>query len=240
MAVSKVPLVRESSATDCLSATRPRERSKADQFRTSPSTGLLRATSSASAEALEASAASVGGASAAGYVYLPLPVRTPARVAQVACGLAVTYVVTVDGVLYSCGRADNGQLGIGERGARFSTAGVSKLQRVLLKDNESVTRVTAGKACAAALPADKALYCWGHNVYGQCLKMPNASRVLTPVRLRVGDYKVLDVFFGQFFGVLLFDDGGMGTWGIASMLGRKMIDERLEPSLAPDQCKCAR
>ncbi|KAG5502125.1 hypothetical protein GH5_05072 [Leishmania sp. Ghana 2012 LV757] len=240
MTVSKVPLVRESSATDCLSTMRPGERSTADQLRTSPSTGLLRTTSSASAEALAASAASLGGTSAAGYVYLPLSVRTPARVAQVVCGLAVTYVVTVDGVLYSCGRADNGQLGIGKRGTRFSAAGVSKFQRVLLKDNERVTRVAAGTACAAALTADKALYCWGHNVYGQCLKMPNASRVLTPVRLSVGAYKVLDVCFRQFFGVLLFDDGGMGTWGVASMLGCKMIDHGLEPSLAPDQCKCAR
>ncbi|KAG5476378.1 hypothetical protein LSCM1_04080 [Leishmania martiniquensis] len=240
MTIVKVPLAREPSATDALPARRPAERSMLHQLRTSPSSGLPKATSTAAAEALAVSAALPGGASTTGYVYLPLSVCTPARVAQIACGLAVTYVLTVEGVLYSCGRADKGQLGIGERGTHFSTAGVSKLQRVLLNDNERITRVAAGTACAVALTADGALHCWGHNVYGQCLKMPDTSRVFTPVRLEVGPYGVLDVCFGEFFGVLLFGDGAMGTWGIASMLGCKMSDKELETSLAPDQRKCVR
>jgi alpha-tubulin suppressor-like RCC1 family protein len=174
------------------------------------------------------------------YIYLPTPVNTPARVAAIACGLSVTYVVTVDGVLYSCGRSENGQLGIGERGLHYTESGTSRLQRVLLKGDEAITRVAAGAACAVALAGDRALYCWGHNVYGQCLKLPDLSRVLTPVRLKTSMYKVLDICFGQFFGVLLFDDGIMGTWGIASMLGCNVGDKGLEESLAPDQCKCAR
>ncbi|XQJ27784.1 Regulator of chromosome condensation (RCC1) repeat, putative [Leishmania guyanensis] len=239
MAATKALLARGPFATDVQPETRPTRGSVADQFQASPC-GELKATSITSAESLAGSTASPHDTSVTGYVYLPLSVHTPARVAQIACGLAVTYVVTVDGVLYSCGRADNGQLGIGGRSMRYAHAGVSKLQRVLFKDNERVTRIAAGTACAVALTRDNALYCWGHNVYGQCLKMPDASRVLTPVRLKAGVHKVLDVCFGQFFGVLLFDDGVMGTWGIASMLGCNMSDKELEHSLAPDQCKCAR
>lgn len=190
------------------------------------------------ATALPTGAADDSGSSA--FVYLPLPVHTSMRVAQVACGLAVTYALTVDGTLYCCGRAESGQLGIGERSVRYAEAGATKLQRVLLRDSDRVTRIAAGTACAAAVSSDNALYCWGHNVYGQCLKMPDASRVLTPVRLRSGMFKVLDICYGQFFGVLLFDDGVLGTWGITSMLGCKMSDKSLENSLAPDQCKCAR
>lgn len=176
----------------------------------------------------------------ADYVYLPTSVYTSSRVVGIACGLSVTYLVTIDGALYSCGRGENGQLGIGERALRYSETGTSRLQRVLLKDAERITRVAAGTACAVALAVDRALYCWGHNVYGQCLKLPDLSRVLTPVRLKTTTYKVLDICFGQFFGVLLFDDGIMGTWGIASMLGCNVGDKGLEDSLAPDQCKCAR
>ncbi|KPI85990.1 hypothetical protein ABL78_4952 [Leptomonas seymouri] len=175
-----------------------------------------------------------------GYVYLPTPVNTTLRVASIACGLSVTYVVTVDGVLYSCGRGENGQLGIGERCLRYADTGISRLQRVLLKEDETLTHVAAGTACAAALAGDRAFYCWGHNVYGQCLKLPDFSRVLTPTRLKTSVRKVLDICFGQFFGVLLFDDGIMGTWGIASMLGCTIGDKDLEESLASDQCKCAR
>ncbi|KPA86796.1 hypothetical protein ABB37_00860 [Leptomonas pyrrhocoris] len=174
------------------------------------------------------------------YVYLPTPVYTTARVAAIACGLSVTYVVTTEGVLYSCGRGENGQLGIGMRSLRYAESGTSCLQRVLLKEDETVTRVAAGTACAVALAGDDTLYCWGHNVYGQCVKLPDLSRVLTPVRLRTCAYKVRDICFGQFFGVLLFDDGGMGTWGIASMLGVITAEKAQRESLAPDQCKCAR
>ncbi|CAJ04887.1 conserved hypothetical protein [Leishmania major strain Friedlin] len=240
VSVSKVSLARRLSTMDTLSETRPGGRCVTDQFQASPSAGLPKATSTAFAGALAVSATSLDDTGATGYVYLPSYVHTAARVAQVACGLAVTYVLTVDGALYSCGRADNGQLGIGEGSARYSDAGVSKLQRVLLKDNERVTRIAAGTACAMALTGDSALYCWGHNVYGQCLTMPEASHVSTPVRLKAGVHKILDVCFGQFFGVLLFDDGVMGTWGVASMLGCNMSGKRLEQSLASDQCKCSR
>ena len=184
--------------------------------------------------------ASSGSSGQTTYVYLPTPVNTPGRVALIACGLSVTYLVTIRGILYSCGRGEYGQLGIGERGLRYGDAGTSRLQSVLVKEGEAITRVAAGSACAVALAADRALYCWGHNVYGQCLKLPDLSRVLTPVRLKTSMYKVLDICFGQFFGVLLFDDGVIGTWGIASMLGCNVGDQRLEESLAPDQCKCAR
>ncbi|CBZ27895.1 conserved hypothetical protein [Leishmania mexicana MHOM/GT/2001/U1103] len=238
--VSKVSLGRGLSTMDTLSEKRSGGRSVADQFQASPSARLPKATSTASAGDFAVRATSPDATSAAGYVYLPSHVHTAARAAQVACGLAVTYVLTVNGALYSCGRADNGQLGIGECSARYSDAGVSKLQRVLLKDNERVTRIAAGTACAMALAGDSALYCWGHNVYGQCLTMPEASHVLTPVRLRAGVYKILDVCFGQFFGVLLFDDGVMGTWGVASMLGCNMSSKGLEQSLTPDRCKCSR
>lgn len=176
----------------------------------------------------------------ADHVYLPTPVYTTVRVANMACGLSITYLVSTDGVLYSCGRGENGQLGIGERSLRYTESGTNRLQRVLLKSDEAITRVAAGTACAVALAGDRALYCWGHNVYGQCLKLPDLSRVLTPVRLKTSKYTVLDICFGQFFGVLLFDDGVMGTWGIASMLGCSVGAKGLEESLAPDQCKCAR
>ncbi|KAK7201193.1 Regulator of chromosome condensation (RCC1) repeat [Novymonas esmeraldas] len=220
---------------------RPSARAVAEQHQADPATAVptpaaLTVTSGASAA--KPPAATDSGA--AGYVYLPHAVHTAVRAAQVACGFAVSYVLTVDGVLYSCGRADSGQLGIGDRSVRYTESGTTRLQRVLLKDTERVVHVAAGTACAVALAGDNALYCWGHNVYGQCLKMPDASRVLTPVRLKAGTYKVLDVCLGQFFGVLLFDDGVMGTWGIASMLGCTMGDKGLEHSLAPDQCKCAR
>ncbi|KAG5501829.1 hypothetical protein JKF63_04099 [Porcisia hertigi] len=239
-ATLKAAVARGRSTADSLPVTQPKAQGLASPLQSCTSSEFQKVTSTTSTGALLAYAASPNDTNVAGYAYLPLPVNTPARVAQVACGLAVTYIVTVDGVLYSCGRAENGQLGTGSCGLRYAQAGVSEWQRVPFNESEHVNRIAAGTACAVALAGDSALYFWGHNVYGQCLTMPDASRVLTPVQLQADVYRVLDVCLGQFFGVLLFEDGVMGIWGIASMLGCRIGGKMLERSLAPDHCKCAR
>lgn len=174
------------------------------------------------------------------YICLPAVIHVPSSVAQIACGDLVTYIITVDGVLYSCGRSESGQLGIGERSVQYLDKGVGRFQRVILKDSERVTRVAAGVSGAIALTTENFIYSWGNNLYGQCVKMPDSSRILTPIRFRTGKYKAIDICFGQFFGVVVFDDGVVGTWGISSMLGTKVADEVLEDSLAPDHNKCSR
>lgn len=174
------------------------------------------------------------------FTYLPCEASTPDSVLQTACGTLTSYLLTRSGEVYSCGKADDGQLGVGKCRAASQETGASHFQKVIFQGDDRVMAVSAGPVCAAALSTRHTVYCWGQNVYGQCLTPLDVESVITPIRFRTGKVKPLEVRYGQFFGIIVFEDGVVGTWGVASMLGSLVDPNELQPSLADDKAPSVR
>lgn len=174
------------------------------------------------------------------HCYAPTVVQTPSKVVSLACGAHTSYIITETGMLCGCGRADSGQLGISDRALRYQDSGAERFQKVILSKEEQVVAVFAGSATAAAVSADGYVYCWGNNAYGQCLRRPEAERVLLPIRFKTGRYKPLALSLGKNYGSIVFNDGVLGVWGHAKMLGVQLPEAELEPTLAADDSRCVR
>jgi alpha-tubulin suppressor-like RCC1 family protein len=133
---------------------------------------------------------------------VPSPVQMPTGVvfASISAGFDHTCALAADGRAYCWGRDDFGQLGNG--------AGLSGDQRVptpvVMPEDVSFTRISAGGHHTCAQGSNSRLYCWGWNSYGQ-VGGAGVEHVVAPFAVR-------EPFgFGPLTGV---DAGGQHTCAV--------------------------
>jgi alpha-tubulin suppressor-like RCC1 family protein len=125
--------------------------------------------------------------------------------AQVCCGAHFSVVVTEDGLVYTMGFNDKGQLGYGKPGENHSTA--KKVEEI----PEPVAQVTCGWSFVLALAKSGNLYGWGYNEdkelqLGHCepsVPRPSLSHLSGLLRVQAGPYHVL----------ALREGGALWAWG---------------------------
>eukprot|EP01026_Neomeris_dumetosa_P076364 TRINITY_DN8188_c0_g1_i10.p2 TRINITY_DN8188_c0_g1~~TRINITY_DN8188_c0_g1_i10.p2 ORF type:complete len:238 (+),score=32.05 TRINITY_DN8188_c0_g1_i10:40-753(+) len=90
----------------------------------------------------------------------PLPFFTGIPIAQVCCGDSHTVIVTESGELYTFGRNQNGQLGLGHNQDQFNPQLVPSLQ------NKKMKEAACGAEHTVAVAEGGEVYAWGWGQYG--------------------------------------------------------------------------
>ncbi|CEO98414.1 unnamed protein product (mitochondrion) [Plasmodiophora brassicae] len=142
---------------------------------------------------------------------VPLDITLTAKVSQIACATESTYVLTDQGLVYSCGSGRHGRLGHGD-----------------CLDRPALTRITnravqgravsirAGSRHAALMDRDGALYVWGCNTGGQLgLVDPAFQRQSTvPVKVPAFDNVTIStVACGKSMTLAVTSSGALFRWG---------------------------
>lgn len=111
-------------------------------------------------------------------VYIPTVASFTEHAADVACGGSHTLVRTLNGTLFSCGRADHGRLGLGLEAVEAAdddvSGSVSSLTQVDL-GNEHAKQIACGGFASACITASGKLLTWGGNLHGELGRYSNAS-----------------------------------------------------------------
>ena len=144
-----------------------------------------------------------------------LPVRIPGleNIVQVSCGWGHCLALTGDGHVYSWGRNNMGQLGVGDR--------KNRPEPVLLSLEHIVQIECGGKFCMA-MDAEGKLFGWGANDYGQLAGASKSKWVGEPVELPLNNkFSSVCCGGGSVYG--LCPDGSILSWGQNDylQLGRK-------------------
>ncbi|TMW64561.1 hypothetical protein Poli38472_011441 [Pythium oligandrum] len=134
------------------------------------------------------------------------------KITNIAAGFAHSLAVSSDGVVFSCGYNDNGQLGIGSR------RNTADFERVKGLDGYFITQIACGQqhsmACTPINPADPKrsgiCFSWGLGILGQLGLGINISWL--PMEVNV-DKPVVSIAAGSHHSVAATTDGKVYTWG---------------------------
>lgn len=134
----------------------------------------------------------------------PLPLASPfgniVKVSSVSAGLQHSLLLSEEGDVYSCGSNGDGQLGLGDRTARFEAELISALTL-------SVSTISCGGRHSLALCQDNGsghprCYSWGYNEYGQLgVGDEHPRSIPTEVQLPDPHYKFVDLKGGRWHSV---------------------------------------
>lgn len=143
---------------------------------------------------------------------------------QVSVGLRQTVAaVKTDGSLYTWGRNDYGQLGLGS----------TVFQNVPNNVGETTwSQVSVGSMHTAAVKTDGSLWVWGYNAYGQ-LGTGSITNYSSPVQTTLNDTNWTQVSCGYNFTAALRNDGNLYTfgWNVLGQLGDGTVVNKSVPTL---------
>ncbi|CAJ1461882.1 unnamed protein product [Effrenium voratum] len=159
----------------------------------------------------------------------PAPLALPIPVRMVACGGDHSLLVTVDGQLWSCGRNDAGQLGLGHR-----DADASELQRLHLP--RPALQAACGADHSLVLLASGEVWGFGRGSEGQ---LGSGEEALDPIRVATGashiacgaDHSVYLDCCGRAFS---FGENSSGQLGLGHCCRAEGPTEMILPRLAVD------
>jgi hypothetical protein len=97
---------------------------------------------------------------------------------QISCGHSFTLALTTDGIIYSFGKNDKGQLGTGG-GMMVDMYAMSSLPTVIEGhlENRNIVKVSAGHSHSACITDKGELFIWGMNLYLEPTLVTSITRV---------------------------------------------------------------
>jgi alpha-tubulin suppressor-like RCC1 family protein len=113
---------------------------------------------------------------------------------ETACGEDFTLFLSISGLIFSTGRNDMGQLGLGTQVDQDSCAVIDSIASVAIR------KIIAGSFAAAISEDDESLYIWGHS-----------ETCLQPSKLGLGP--ITQISIGHNFACALTREKGLYTWG---------------------------
>ena len=182
-------------------------------------------------------------ASIAAALLLPVLLSSPASAydmgapdtpVRLSAGLSHTAFVDQEGVLWTWGSNQSGQLGAETQETGTALEGtVIPLSSRPLQVMEDVASVSAGADFTVALKTDGTLWAWGGNDYGQ---LGNGSTTPSDLPICVLD-QVTAVSAGDYHVAALRADGSLWTWGdnLFGQLGDGTRASRSTPAKVLDQ-----
>lgn len=127
------------------------------------------------------------------------------KVLDVACGLEHTAFLTDDGIVYTCGSNNFGQLGHSKR--------FNKPERIDALETMTITKVACGQDFTMALTNKGRILSWGNNANGQ-LGHSTLDMIHRPRNIKFfNDIHVIQVSCGMQHSLALTIDGRLFSWG---------------------------
>lgn len=133
----------------------------------------------------------------------PVAVQSLDKVKDIAAGCYHAVALREDGTVWTWGRNDQGQLGIGTSTDQNTPKKVQGLA--------DIVAVTAGCHHGVALTAEGTVKAWGRGVDGQLGNDSTSGSRLPVDVLRLAD--VVEVFSGGYHNFAITDDGSVSGWG---------------------------
>ena len=125
---------------------------------------------------------------------------------QIACGYYHTFIIKKDDSLWSCGRNNNGQLGLNDTSER------NTFTQVTTNINNDVKQVDCGQNCTFILKNDGSVWACGKNEYGQLgLGDTTQRNTFTQVTTNISDIK--QIACGLVHTFILKNDGSIWSCG---------------------------
>lgn len=161
-------------------------------------------------------------------VFLPQPVRSLSNrgIRQIACGDCHCIAITAEGELFSWGRNQNGQLGIGTTEDALVPTEITALK------GTPMAMVAAGAEHTAAVSQDGGLYGWGWGRYGNLGLGDRADRHVPEKVTSVEGEKMAKVACGWRHTITVNEAGKLFTfgWSKYGQLGHGDNRDHLTPS----------
>ncbi|KAL0220709.1 hypothetical protein RCL1_000563 [Eukaryota sp. TZLM3-RCL] len=136
------------------------------------------------------------------HLSTPRLINGISNVLHVYAGYRFSYALTHTETLYSWGLNNNGQLGVGDLSIRRTPTEIFGYH---------VTMAAAGFTHGCFLSDEKQVYCFGRNYYKE---VGNVNGRVNSPRLVTGlPSNVLKIVVGEYFSMVLLDDGNVYGWG---------------------------
>jgi len=129
----------------------------------------------------------------------------------VKCGFNHTICLSAEGALYSWGFGKDGALGQGN----FDSLSSPKKIDFFTTNQIKIEKIASGMNFCLALSADKKLYAWGKNEFGQlgCGNKTQQIKLSTPQLVPLHNIKVDKIFAGEDHCALISEDNEAFIWG---------------------------
>lgn len=146
------------------------------------------------------------------------------KVQFIACGAMHCAAITNNGEMYTWGKGEDGQLGIGTKENQFIPTVVHTLH------NESIVTCALGMWHTMALTREGRVYVWGDTTYGQCglgkqAQQAKSQPVPIVIPLDLLPRKILSLAAGSSHSGAIADDGSIWMWG-NGMYGQLGVGEK--------------
>ncbi|CAD2215857.1 regulator of chromosome condensation [Angomonas deanei] len=142
-----------------------------------------------------------------------LEVRVLDDVVDMACQWGSVWFQTLKGELYVC----NLETRVLVDPHSVDDVGTNRITFDFKDTSASLKRIKAGFDNAVIFSNTDAVCMNGLNNYGQCLKPPCKKTI--SISFRTGRIPLRDIATGTNFGVAVYEDGVLGTWGVTKMIG---------------------
>ncbi|KAK9903587.1 hypothetical protein WJX75_009396 [Coccomyxa subellipsoidea] len=160
-------------------------------------------------------------------VFIPQPIKALAgrNIVKVACGDTHTLAITDTGELFSFGRNQNGQLGLGTTSDAILPQPVESLRGLKVCD------ISCGAEHSMALAGNGAVYCWGWGAYGNLGDGHREDRCAPVKVLGLEGVKVTSVACGWRHSIAADETGVVYTfgWSKYGQLGHGDCTDQLVP-----------
>uniref|UniRef100_A0A803L4T6 Ultraviolet-B receptor UVR8 n=1 Tax=Chenopodium quinoa TaxID=63459 RepID=A0A803L4T6_CHEQI len=160
-------------------------------------------------------------------LFIPHPIKTldGVKIKQIACGDSHCLAVTMDGVVASWGRNQNGQLGIGTAEDSLIPQKIQAFQGIPVK------MVAAGAEHSAAVTESGEVYGWGWGRYGNLGLGDRKDRLVPERSSSIDGIKMIQVACGWRHTITVTSSGSIYTYGWSKygQLGHGDFEDHLTP-----------
>eukprot|EP01084_Bolivina_argentea_P193931 332699_1 len=119
-------------------------------------------------------------------------------IVKIALGMGHSLFLQANGNVWSCGRNDEGQLGLGLKHFQYTADMRPKEIRYFKENGIIITDIQCGWYHNLAIDSNGNVYSWGYNKFGQCADNSTVD-VITPKLIKyLKDYKVCFIKCGQY------------------------------------------
>mmetsp|Transcript_51023 Transcript_51023/g.84714 ORF Transcript_51023/g.84714 Transcript_51023/m.84714 type:complete len:612 (+) Transcript_51023:14-1849(+) len=136
----------------------------------------------------------------------------PIKVQSIYCADSNSYCIDKDGHLWSWGRNEFGELGTGERRAKWRSD--PQIIQFFKKHKTQIRKICCGSDHVLVLDASGKVYSWGFGRYGCCGHGEDTNHRFTPELIKALErYFIVDVSCGSTHSIAVSDQGDLWSWG---------------------------